>query len=265
MSRHHTMMLTVWLALGAMQVAGPPTMARGADGPSAAEAPTLEPPPGDPWSSPQPQGRRGPRRASGLVFKDRITPHWFDDNACFWYRNDLADGARSSSLVDARKGTRAPAFDHKRLAEALAKAVGKEVDGGQAPVRPASRSTITAKTVRFKLGETVWKCDLATLRVHRRLRTPRPRPMPRRVPHPAADSVAVGPAAVGEMAARPTASGPPSSRITTSTSGPRETAEPVRLSSDGKEGSPTAGSPGRPTRRRWSPSASSRATTRRST
>ena len=160
MSRHHTMMLTVCLALGAMQVAGPPTMARGADEPSAAEAPTLEPPPGDPWSSPQ-QGRRGPRRAPGLVFKDQIAPHWFDGNARFWYRNDLAAGAREFIAVDTRKGTRVPAFDHKRLAESLAKAIGKEVAADKLPFELIALDD-QARVVRFKVGEAVWKCDLAT-------------------------------------------------------------------------------------------------------
>ena len=37
-----------------------------------------------------PQDRmRGPRRVEGY-YKGRITPHWFAENTCFWYRNDLA-------------------------------------------------------------------------------------------------------------------------------------------------------------------------------
>ena len=50
----------------------------------------------------QPQ-QRGPRPTAGdrLVFKMRIAPHWFDANDRFWYRNDLAGGAKEFILVDA--------------------------------------------------------------------------------------------------------------------------------------------------------------------
>lgn len=119
----------------------------------------LVPPPGDPLVSPQ-QAGRGSRVASGLVLKGRIVPHWFDDNACFWYRNDLAEGRREFILVDARKGIRAPAFDHDRLAAALAKAAGKKVDAAGLPFDVIALDD-HARTVRFKLDNTVWKCDLS--------------------------------------------------------------------------------------------------------
>ena len=54
-----------------------------------------------------------------------MQPHWMAGDDQFWYRNDLADGAREFILVDAVKGTRQPAFDHARLAEALGKSLGK--------------------------------------------------------------------------------------------------------------------------------------------
>src|SRR5580700_7130764 len=102
-------------------------------GPAAIAAPeaddgSFEPPAGDPWYSPAPQ-QRGPRPSTGdgLIFKMRIAPHWFDGDNRFWYRNDLAGGAREFILVDAEHGTRAPAFDHQRLATALSKAAGGQV------------------------------------------------------------------------------------------------------------------------------------------
>src|SRR5262249_59655785 len=74
-------------------------------------------PPGDPWYSAPPQ-QRGGRATEGdrLAFKMRITPHWFDGNDRFWYRNDLPGGAKEFVLVDAVGGTRRPAFDPARLA-----------------------------------------------------------------------------------------------------------------------------------------------------
>jgi dipeptidyl aminopeptidase/acylaminoacyl peptidase len=68
------------------------------------------------------------------VFEDRVTPHWLDDNARFWYRNDLADGKRKFVLVDAEAGTRRPAFDHERLAAGLAKTTGDEIQSDRLPI-----------------------------------------------------------------------------------------------------------------------------------
>ncbi len=81
------------------------------------------------------QGRRSDyERANNLrkntankVFKQRVVPHWFAENSQFWYRNDLADEAREFILVNAETGTRRLAFDHERLAVALAKATGEEI------------------------------------------------------------------------------------------------------------------------------------------
>lgn len=123
-------------------------------------APMSDPPPGDPWAPPQ-QARRGPGRQPGLVLKERIAPHWFDDNTRFWYRNDLAAGKREFILVDAAKGTRAPAFDHARLAATLAKAAGKPVDAEKLPFDVIALDD-HARTLRFKFEANVWKCDLTT-------------------------------------------------------------------------------------------------------
>src|SRR5690348_13391650 len=59
------------------------------------------------------------RAQSPRVYRDHITPHWFGDQARFWYRNDLPKGGREFILVDAEKASREPAFDHARAAKAL--------------------------------------------------------------------------------------------------------------------------------------------------
>src|SRR5438874_1894642 len=66
-------------------------------------------------------------RMQGKVFRDRVVPRWSSDNQRFWYRLDLPGGAREFLRVDADRATRAPAFDHARLASALSKAGGKPV------------------------------------------------------------------------------------------------------------------------------------------
>jgi dipeptidyl aminopeptidase/acylaminoacyl peptidase len=100
-------------------------------------------------------------QTQGKVFKATITPHWFDNNTRFWYRNDLKDGAREFILVDASKGSRTRAFDHQKLATALSKASGKEQRADRLPF-----STIelvnAAKLLRFRAGGSTWDCDLTT-------------------------------------------------------------------------------------------------------
>ena len=84
-----------------------------------------------PQDSPQATPRRddGPRR----VFKDRIAPHWFQNNTRFWYRNDLKDGAKEFILVDAERGKRETAFDHAKLTAALSKAAGIQYQAERLP------------------------------------------------------------------------------------------------------------------------------------
>lgn len=69
------------------------------------------------------------------VYKTTIKPHWFAENEKFWYRNDLAGGAREFILVDTEKGTRRPAFDHARVAAMLSEEKDQAVDANHLPVQ----------------------------------------------------------------------------------------------------------------------------------
>src|SRR5690348_11093875 len=51
-----------------------------------------------PEASPQ---RRGPGPPVRGVYKARITPHWFQNDTRFWYRNDLRDRTKEFIVVDA--------------------------------------------------------------------------------------------------------------------------------------------------------------------
>ena len=103
------------------------------------------------------KGFKGP---SG-VYRDRVTPHWFAGDTKFWYRNDLKDRTKEFVLVDAEKGTRTPAFDHAKLAAALAKAADTEVRADRLPFDEIEFSE-DVTTVRFDAAGKRWKCDLAT-------------------------------------------------------------------------------------------------------
>ncbi|WP_440134273.1 prolyl oligopeptidase family serine peptidase [Chitinophaga sancti] len=57
----------------------------------------------------------------GKAYKTIVKAHWQADNKSFWYKNYLKDSTVEFIVVDAVKGTKAPAFDHAKLASALNK------------------------------------------------------------------------------------------------------------------------------------------------
>jgi hypothetical protein len=60
-------------------------------------------------------------------------PTWLPDGRA-WYRVSTADGSEFV-MIDPGRRTRAPAFDHARLAEALTAAMDREVEPGSLPFR----------------------------------------------------------------------------------------------------------------------------------
>ncbi|WP_435006473.1 prolyl oligopeptidase family serine peptidase [Tundrisphaera lichenicola] len=73
-------------------------------------------------------------RMQGRVFRDHIDPHWFGEDSRFWYRLELAGGAIEFIEVDARSGTRKPAFAHDRIADAITKVAGHPIDSNHLPI-----------------------------------------------------------------------------------------------------------------------------------
>jgi dipeptidyl aminopeptidase/acylaminoacyl peptidase len=114
----------------------------------------------------QGQGTRADyERAAGLsalfqnkVFRSGVYAHWFADSTRFWYRNDLADGARDFVMVDAVKGTRVAAFDHERLARALAKQTGKEIRAAHLPFSTIEPSA-DGEVIRFRAEGKNWRLE----------------------------------------------------------------------------------------------------------
>jgi len=98
------------------------------------------------------------------VFKDRVTPHWMKDNKWFWYRNDLPGNKREFIFVDAEKGIRRPAFDHGRLAKALSKVTGQEVDAEKLAIDRLIFDE-TGSSLTFSFNNSWWKCDLSSYKI----------------------------------------------------------------------------------------------------
>ena len=98
------------------------------------------------------------------VYKDRVTPHWLEGNTRFWYRNDLAEGARAFVLVDALAGTRTEAFDHERLAAGLAQATGQEVQAHRLAIDRLIYDD-SGSTLTFSFDGKWWQCDLDSYEV----------------------------------------------------------------------------------------------------
>ncbi|WP_343668767.1 DPP IV N-terminal domain-containing protein [Chitinophaga sp.] len=81
----------------------------------------------------------------GKAYKLTVKPHWQADNKSFWYKNYLADSTVEFILVDAVKGTKAPAFDHEKLAAAL-----KIYDSKHLPITDL---IIDKNTLKFAIKE----------------------------------------------------------------------------------------------------------------
>ena len=92
-----------------------------------------------------------------LVFRAGIRANWQSDDR-FWYRVTTAEGSEFL-LVDAAKGTRAPAFDHAKLAAALSTATGTTYDARHLPFTDFEPS-LDWQTIAVTVQRRRWKCDL---------------------------------------------------------------------------------------------------------
>src|SRR5438876_11719050 len=98
-----------------------------------------------------------PYNTNPLVFRAGVRPTWVADER-FWYRITTPEGSEFL-LVDAAKGTRAPAFDHAKLAAALSTATGTTYDAHHLPFTDFELSA-DGQTISFSIQRRRWKCDL---------------------------------------------------------------------------------------------------------
>ncbi len=115
-------------------------------------------------------------RMQGKVFRAAVDPHWFAEGTRFWYRNNLSGGRREFIVVDALAGTRGPAFDHAKLAAAMAEKLGNDVTAEKLPIEAIEFVDDNA-AVRFAAAEKFWKFTLTdvSLTEIERFELPQPR------------------------------------------------------------------------------------------
>jgi dienelactone hydrolase len=94
-----------------------------------------------------------------LVFRSSVRPNWLPGDR-FWYRITTSEGSEFL-LVDAATGTRAPAFDHAKVAAALSTAAGATYDAGHLPFTQFDFSA-DGQAISFAVRQRRWKCDLQT-------------------------------------------------------------------------------------------------------
>lgn len=92
-----------------------------------------------------------------LVLGGTVNATWLADDR-FTYRSTAVEGGEFV-LVDPARKTRAPAFDHERLAAALAAAMDTEVDAKKLPFETIELSADGA-SVAFDVDDTRYSCDV---------------------------------------------------------------------------------------------------------
>jgi dipeptidyl aminopeptidase/acylaminoacyl peptidase len=92
---------------------------------------------------------------ASLVSGASVRPRWLPDER-FWYRNATEAGSEFV-MVDPARGTRAPAFDHARLAAALSAAAGATYDAAHLPFTEFEFSA-DGRAISFTVGNRRWTC-----------------------------------------------------------------------------------------------------------
>ena len=95
---------------------------------------------------------------TNLVLGGTIRPRWIDGGDRFWYVLRTATG-KQFVLVDPRGGHRNSAFDHERLAKALAAASGEVLTGAALPFDAID---LRGEAVEFDAFGARWRCRLDT-------------------------------------------------------------------------------------------------------
>jgi dipeptidyl aminopeptidase/acylaminoacyl peptidase len=97
--------------------------------------------------------------ASSLISGDEVQPRWMEGGSRFWYRNKKSNGFEFI-LVDPARNSRAPLFDHYRLAAAMSMANDTAYNPDKLPF--SSFEFLRGETaITFRLGKRQFDCDIA--------------------------------------------------------------------------------------------------------
>lgn len=91
-----------------------------------------------------------------LVFRSGIRPAWLRGDR-FWYRVTTQMGSEFLT-VDPSTGTKAPAFDHAKLAAALSAAAGAKYSATQLPFTEFTRAP-EGDAILFSAAGRRWRCE----------------------------------------------------------------------------------------------------------
>jgi dipeptidyl aminopeptidase/acylaminoacyl peptidase len=97
-----------------------------------------------------------------LVDRTQVRPNWIGDSDRFWYRTLTPQGAEFI-LVDPATGSRAPAFDHAKLAAALSAATGANYSGTKLPFLTFTLSP-DGRSIDVSVGKRKFSCDIPEYR-----------------------------------------------------------------------------------------------------
>ncbi|MBX3118842.1 MAG: S9 family peptidase [Fimbriimonadaceae bacterium] len=99
-------------------------------------------------------------RARDATFNLSLNATWIN-NELFWYRKELKGNSQEFILVEAAKAAKKPAFDHKRLAEALSKTLGRAVEPTKLPFQTIRLASDLGQ-VEFDIQSKHYRCNLGT-------------------------------------------------------------------------------------------------------
>jgi dipeptidyl-peptidase 4 len=96
-----------------------------------------------------------------LVYHASVNPEWIgEEGDRIWYRRDLPEERKEFVLVDANAGSRAPAFDHERMAAGLGRALGETLDPADLPFQSIQFNE-AADSLEVGVRGDRWQCSLA--------------------------------------------------------------------------------------------------------
>ncbi len=99
-------------------------------------------------------------QTSGKVFGQTIKPHWLGEDQYMWYRRATGTKTYQFMLVDAEKVSCRPAFDHAKLAQALAEAGVKNIQADRLPLDKLEFH-LADDTLTFQHRGRKWQCRLS--------------------------------------------------------------------------------------------------------